>query len=148
MEEARQPEEHIVVLVKPDGVTRGLAPVVVSAYRAEGFHVLRNQKHPESDPHLPSLFEKHYREHREKPFFNGLVSEMSRGPIVVYHLYRDGFPGSHNKSSRDICARLRDEYKVSTRHNTVHCSDSEESALREIGIWFTDTVKKPLSFWP
>jgi nucleoside-diphosphate kinase len=130
--------ETTLVLVKPDGVQRGLVGDILSRFERKGLQVAGLKLVRLSR----DLLERHYGEHRAKPFFAGLVSFMSSGPVVVAALKgiaavsivrslmgktfgKDAAPGT-----------IRGDLAVSSSFNLVHGSDSPESAARELALFF------------
>jgi len=130
--------ERTLVLVKPDGVRRGLIGEVVSRLERKGLAVvameLRTLKRDTA--------EQHYAEHKERPFFGELVDFITGGPLVA--LVVEG-PNAVAGVRRIMGVTnpveatpgsLRGDYALEIGQNLVHGSDSPESATREIGIFF------------
>ena len=89
-----------------------------------------------------ALAEKHYAEHKGKPFFGGLIDFITSAPVVVGVLVGNeaisvvrGMLGATNGAAA-APGTIRGDYSISKQNNLVHGSDSSESAEREIGIWF------------
>lgn len=130
--------ERTFVIVKPDGVDRGLIGEVVSRYERKGLRITEC-KMLRADR---ATLEKHYIEHREKPFYEELVSYMMRGSILIMvvegnnaiKLVRN-INGKTNPMEAEP-GTIRGDYANSITENIVHASDSPESAEREISIWF------------
>ncbi|MGO2654971.1 MAG: nucleoside-diphosphate kinase [Pseudoclavibacter sp.] len=134
--------DHTLVLVKPDGVERGLTGEVLARIERKGYRLadIRWVK-PTRE-----LLERHYAEHKGKPFFDSLVDFMISGPIVAVILEGDNVvPGVRTllgASDPTVAApgTIRGDFGrdwgVSVQRNVVHASDSTQSAAREIGIWF------------
>lgn len=134
--------ERTLVLVKPDGVRRGLTGEVLRRIEAKGYVLVA------LDLRVPSrdLLEHHYAEHQGKPFYEPLVAFMSSGPVVaaVVEGQRvvEGFralAGSTDPTSAPagtIRGDLGRDWGRPVQENLVHGSDSVQSAAREIGIWF------------
>ena len=130
--------ERTLVLVKPDGVRRGLTGEVVSRLERKGLTLVAME--------LRTLdretAEQHYGEHRERPFFGELVEFMTSGPVVVQVLegenavarYRDVM-GATNPAQADE-GTIRKLFARSVGENTVHGSDSAENAEIEIRQFF------------
>jgi nucleoside-diphosphate kinase len=131
-------KERTLVLVKPDGVRRGLAGEVISRLERKGLRLvameLRNLDR--------ATAEAHYAEHAERPFFGELVEFITGGPLVA--LVVDG-PNAVAATRRVMGVTnpveatpgsLRGDYALEIGQNLVHGSDSPESAQREIGIFF------------
>ena len=132
--------ERTLILIKPDAVERGLAGEIVATFERRGF-VLRAARLLRVDR---DLAERHYAEHREKPFFGELVDFITSGPTLAFVLEGEGAVatcrktiGATNPADADP-GSLRGEFALAMPNNLVHGSDSPESAQREIGIWFPD----------
>ncbi|MFF2481797.1 nucleoside-diphosphate kinase [Paenibacillus sp. NPDC058071] len=131
--------ERTFVLVKPDGVKRGLIGSVVSRFENKGF-TLTEAKLLTVDQ---DLAETHYGEHKEKPFFGELVSFITSGPSFA--MIWEG-PGAV-KNARALIGKtnpadaepgtIRGDFAVSVDSNIIHGSDSDESAAREIHLFFS-----------
>jgi nucleoside-diphosphate kinase len=130
--------ERTLVLVKPDGVRRGLAGEVISRLERKGLTLLAME--------LRTLergtAEQHYAEHSERPFFGELVDFITGGPLVA--LVVEGpnavagvrrLMGVTNPVEATP-GSIRGDYALEIGQNLVHGSDSPESAAREIGIFF------------
>jgi nucleoside-diphosphate kinase len=130
--------QRTLVLVKPDGVRRGLAGEVISRLERKGLTLVAME--------LRTLdretAEQHYGEHRERPFFGELVEFITGGPLVA--LVVEG-PNAVAGTRRLMGVTnpveatpgsIRGDYALEIGQNLVHGSDSEESATREIGIFF------------
>ncbi|TYC99453.1 nucleoside-diphosphate kinase [Arthrobacter echini] len=134
--------ERTLVLVKPDGVARGLTGTILSRIEAKGYSIADlKQVYATRD-----LLEQHYAEHAGKPFFEPLVEFMLSGPIVaaVFEGQRviEGFRSLAGATEPTTAAPgtirgdLGRDWGVKVQQNLVHGSDSTESAEREIGVWF------------
>jgi nucleoside-diphosphate kinase len=132
--------ERTLILVKPDAFERGLTGEVIARFERKGLR-LTAMKLMEVDEELANV---HYGEHREKPFFGELVSFITRGPLVAFVL--EG-PNAVAAARQVIGATepieadagsIRGEYATEVTFNLVHGSDSDESAEREIGLWFPE----------
>ncbi|WP_456478785.1 nucleoside-diphosphate kinase [Geoglobus ahangari] len=132
--------ERTFVMVKPDGVQRGLIGEVVSRLERKGLKIVAMKM-----LRIPKeMAETHYAEHREKPFFNALVSYITSGPVVAMVV--------EGKSAISVVRNLvgktnpveaapgtiRGDLAMDIGRNVVHASDSPESAKREISIFFSD----------
>ncbi len=134
--------ERTLVLVKPDGVARGLVGDVLGRIERKGLRLAALE--------LRTLdretAETHYAEHREKPFFGPLVEFMSSGPLVaavaeghrVIEAFRSlaGATDPVKAAPGTIRGDLGRDWGLKVQQNLVHGSDSPESAAREIGLWF------------
>ena len=134
--------EKTLILVKPDGVTRGLVGEVISRIESKGYcidavRMLRADR---------SLLEKHYAEHVGKPFYEPLVEFMMSGPIVAIvasgNRVIEGFRSLAGVTDPTLAAPgtirgdLARDQGTKVVQNIVHGSDSPESAVREIEIFF------------
>ena len=134
--------ETTLVLVKPDGVARGLVGEVIARIEAKGYKIsaLRMLQADRA------LLEKHYAEHQGKPFFEPLVEFMMSGPIVAIvaegNRVIEGFRSLAGVTDPTVAAPgtirgdLARDQGTKVVQNIVHGSDSPESAAREIAIFF------------
>ncbi len=132
--------ERTLILVKPDGVARGLVGEVLSRLEAKGLRLVAAELRT-----LPrETAEQHYAEHREKPFFGELVEFIISGPLVAFVL--EGYEavdaarqviGSTNPLEAGA-GSIRGEYGLDVQTNLVHGSDSPESAERETELFFPE----------
>lgn len=130
--------ERTLVLCKPDAVERGLAGEVIARIERKGLRIAALELRLIDE----ATAQRHYAEHRDKPFFGDLVSFITRGPVVAMVVEgpeawkvvralmgatnpRDAAPGT-----------IRGDLAVELTENLVHGSDSAESAEREIEIFF------------
>ena len=130
--------ERTLVLIKPDAMRRGLAGEILARLERRGL-VLRGADlvHVDRD-----LAEQHYAEHREKPFFEELVEFITSAPTLALAVEGEGAialvrttMGATNPANA-APGTIRGDLALSMPDNLVHGSDSPESALREIGLWF------------
>ena len=134
--------EKTLVLIKPDGVARGLVGEVISRIESKGYKIsaLRMLQADRA------LLEKHYAEHQGKPFFEPLVEFMMSGPIVALvaegNRVIEGFRSLAGVTDPTVAAPgtirgdLARDQGTKVVQNIVHGSDSPESAAREIAIFF------------
>jgi nucleoside-diphosphate kinase len=134
--------EKTLVLVKPDGVARGLVGEVIARIEAKGYKIsaLRMLQADRA------LLEKHYAEHTGKPFFEPLLEFMMSGPIVALvaegNRVIEGFRSLAGVTDPTVAAPgtirgdLARDQGTKVVQNIVHGSDSPESAAREIAIFF------------
>jgi nucleoside-diphosphate kinase len=134
--------EKTLILVKPDGVARGLVGEVISRIESKGYSIgaVRMLKADRS------LLEKHYAEHVGKPFYEPLVEFMMSGPIVAIvasgNRVIEGFRSLAGVTDPTLAAPgtirgdLARDQGTKVVQNIVHGSDSPESAAREIEIFF------------
>ena len=125
-------------MVKPDGVRRNIIGDVVNRVEKEGFVITKMKM-----MQIPTeLAEMHYAEHAEKPFFNDLVSFITSGPVVAMEVEGDNavlaireLMGATNPAEAEP-GTIRGDLGSKLEENVVHGSDSEESAQRELGLFF------------
>lgn len=131
--------ERTLVLVKPDGVKRGLIGEIVSRFERRGLRLVAAE--------LRTLdrgtAERHYAEHAGKPFYDGLVSFITRGPLMAMVLEGPDdtwqvvrtMMGPTNPATA-APGTIRGDLGIEMQQNLIHGSDSAESARREIAIFF------------
>lgn len=127
-----------LLIIKPDGVQRGLIGKIVSRFEDKGFMIVGMKMMTISK----ELAHTHYDAHKARPFFNGLVRFMTSSPVVVLAV--------RGLNAIDVCRKMmgatfgfkaepgtiRGDYGVSTSYNLIHGSDSPEAAQRELGLFF------------
>ena len=129
-----------LILVKPDAFERGLTGEIINRFERKGLRIAAlRQLTPDED-----VANRHYAEHAEKPFFGELVDFITGGPLVAMIL--EGTEAV--TAARQIIGAtnpleattgsIRGDLATEVTFNLVHGSDSDESAEREIGIWFPD----------
>jgi nucleoside-diphosphate kinase len=134
--------ERTLVLVKPDGVRRGLSGEVLRRIEAKGYRPVALELRTVAR----DLLEEHYAEHLGKPFFDPLLTFMSSGPVLAAvvegHRVIEGFrslAGATDPTKAapgTIRGDLGRDWGGAVAENLVHGSDSPASAEREIKIWF------------
>ena len=132
--------ERTFAMVKPDGVQRGLVGEVVSRFEKKGIKIAALKLMQIT----PELAEKHYAEHKEKPFFDDLVSFITSGPVAamvlegenVIGMVRTMMGATNPKDS--ALGTIRGDFGMTIDKNIIHGSDSPESAVREISIFFAE----------
>ncbi|HKN99609.1 MAG TPA: nucleoside-diphosphate kinase [Pseudonocardiaceae bacterium] len=131
--------ERTLVLVKPDGVRRGLVGEVISRIERKGLRLVALELRDVQR----SVAEQHYAEHDGKPFFGSLLEFITSGPVVAMVVegpravpaFRQ-IAGGTDPVEKATPGSLRGDFAVETQFNLVHGSDSAESAAREIKLWF------------
>ena len=134
--------EQTLILVKPDGVARGLTGEILRRIEAKGYAITGlRMLTPDRE-----LLAAHYAEHEGKPFYEPLVEFMSSGPVTAVVIEGDrcieGFrsPAGATDPTKALPGTIRGDlgrdWGPGVQQNIVHGSDSPESAAREIGIWF------------
>ncbi len=134
--------QRTLVLVKPDGVGRGLSGEVLRRIEAKGYTLVAVELRTADD----ALLQQHYAEHEGKPFFQPLVDFMKSGPVLAVvaegHRVIEGFRSLAGATEPTTAAPgtirgdLGRDWGLKVTQNLVHGSDSEESAAREIALWF------------
>ena len=130
--------ECTLSIIKPDGTKRNLIGKIIARFEEEGFEIAALKKKKLSKEEAQGF----YAEHKDRPFFGELVDFMSSAPVVLMVLKRD----QAISKNRDIMGAtnpaqaaegtIRRLYAKSVGENTVHGSDSSESAKREISYFF------------
>ena len=125
-------------MIKPDGVQRNLISQIISRVEAKGFNITKIKMMIISK----ELAEEHYGEHKDKPFFNDLVSFITSGPVVAMQVEGNdvvlqirNLMGSTNPSE-STPGSIRGDLATELDKNVVHGSDSDESAERELSLFF------------
>ncbi|MBC1966479.1 nucleoside-diphosphate kinase [Listeria welshimeri] len=145
--------EQTYVMVKPDGVERGLIGEIVAKIEKKGIKLVAG-KLIQIDR---KLAEQHYAEHIGKPFFEDLIGFITSGPVFAMVLEGDDvikiarrMMGKTNPLEADA-GTIRAEYAVHTNRNVIHGSDSPESAKREIQLFFESheilSYEKAVDIW-
>ena len=132
--------EKTLVLVKPDGVTKGVVGDIISRFERRGLKIIALKM-----LHLTSDMAKlHYHEHRDKSFFADLIEYITSGPLVAMVLEGDDAVQAvrnmmgHTNPIAAAPGTIRGDYALQMSSNVVHGSDSVTSASREIDIFFGD----------
>jgi nucleoside-diphosphate kinase len=131
-----------LILVKPDAFERGLTGEIIGRFERKGLRIaaLRQLTADEAIAH------RQYEEHTEKPFFGELIEFITSGPLVA--MVMEGHEAV--SAARQVigatdpleasAGSIRGDFATEVTFNLVHGSDSDESAEREIAIWFPDQV--------
>jgi len=130
--------ERTLVLVKPDGVARGLVGEVLSRIERKGFTIVALEMRT-----LPvAIAEAHYAEHADKPFFKSLVEFITGGPLVAAVIEGEAaivqwrnMMGATNPAAAEM-GTIRGDLATRMQENVTHGSDSPDSAAREIALFF------------
>ncbi|MCW2756950.1 MAG: nucleoside diphosphate kinase [Nocardioidaceae bacterium] len=132
--------QRTLVLIKPDAVRRGLLGQVLSRFEAKGLTVVALEQRTID----AAMADAHYHEHVDRDFYPPLRDFVTSGPLVALVLEGDeavtvvrALNGATDGRKAEP-GTIRGDWSLSNRENLVHGSDSEESAEREIGIWFPD----------
>ena len=126
------------VMIKPDGVERGLVGEIVSRFERRGFRLAEARMMRISR----EIAEEHYAQHKDRPFFGELVDYITSGPVFAIVLEGEGavrlarqMIGATNPANA-APGTIRGDYAQSVEANVIHGSDSDESAEREIRRFF------------
>ena len=131
-------KERTLVLVKPDGVQRGLCGEAIGRLERRGLKLVA-MKLMRMDEETAR---RHYGEHAQRPFFAGLVSFITSGPLVAMvweaegavQIVRETMGGTN--PAQAMPGTIRGDFAIDIGRNVVHGSDSVESAAREISLFF------------
>jgi nucleoside-diphosphate kinase len=134
--------ERTLILVKPDGVARGLIGEILRRVEAKGYRLVALELRTAT----PELLAEHYAEHQGKAFYQPLVDFMCSGPLVAAvaegQRVIEGFralAGATDPTAAQpgtVRGDLGRDWGAAVQENIVHGSDSPQSAAREIGLWF------------
>ena len=132
--------ERSLLLIKPDAMRRGLAGTIISRLQSQGLKLVAiRMLHLDKE-----LAERHYAVHREKPFFKGLVKYITSAPIIA-----SVFEGENAiEAIREImgttdpakasAGTIRGDFGIDIEQNSVHGSDSPQTAAQEISLFFRE----------
>mmetsp|Transcript_22531 Transcript_22531/g.17029 ORF Transcript_22531/g.17029 Transcript_22531/m.17029 type:complete len:156 (-) Transcript_22531:47-514(-) len=138
--------ERTFIMVKPDGVQRGLVGEIISRFEKKGFKLVALKMTAPGKEH----FEKHYADLSARPFFPGLVAYASSGPVVgMVWEGNDAVTTGRKmlgatKPSDSAPGTIRGDLCIDVGRNIIHGSDSVESANKEIDLWFQ---KEEIASW-
>ena len=133
--------ERTLLLIKPDGIQRGLAGRILSRFEEKGLKIA-GLKVMQMDAELAA---KHYAPHVEKPFYAGLVKYMTSAPIIAAVIEGPRAIDTMRKLMgatfgwKAEPGTIRGDFSNSTAYNLVHGSDSPEAAAFEIALYFDDS---------
>lgn len=133
--------EQTYAMIKPDGVQRGLVGEVIGRIERKGFRIvaLKQMTIPRETA------ERHYGEHEGKPFFEGLVSFITSGPVVAMVVEGENAIAEWRKMmgatnpAEAAPGTIRGDFATTIDENVAHGSDAPETAKREIGIFFDES---------
>ncbi|SDN37398.1 nucleoside-diphosphate kinase [Alkalicoccus daliensis] len=132
--------ERTFVMVKPDGVSRGLTSEILSRFEKKGYSLVGAKLLQMSE----DLAQTHYEEHKERPFFNTLVAFITSGPVFAMVLEGEGVIAEARKMigatdpKEAVPGSIRGDLAIKKSENVIHGSDSPESAVREISLYFNE----------
>lgn len=130
--------ERTFIALKPDAVQRGYIGEIITRFERKGFKLIGMKLMQVTR----DMAEEHYGEHREKPFFKGLVDFITSGPIVAMAWEGDNVVASARTlmgatNPKDSApGTIRGDFAVDLGRNVIHGSDSVQSAERELKIFF------------
>ncbi len=131
--------ERTLVIIKPDGLVRGLVGDIITRFEKRGFRLVEG-KLITADR---AIVEKHYEEHRGRSYFEELVNYIIEGPVFVLVIEGNRVIDTVRTmiGNKDpVIAQpgtIRGDFANNITRNIIHASDSMTSAEREIGIWFS-----------
>jgi nucleoside-diphosphate kinase len=132
--------ERTLILIKPDGVQRGLVGRIIERYEQRGLRIA-GMKLVQVER---VVAEKHYAEHAERPFFGSLIEFITSSPLVALAVEGTnaitvcrGINGA-TRPEEAAPGSIRGDFALETGMNLVHASDSPENAATELALWFGD----------
>jgi nucleoside-diphosphate kinase len=132
--------EQTLLIVKPDGVQRGLVGEVISRFERRGLTIVGLRLMQIDRP----LAERHYAVHEGKPFYPGLIDYITSGPVVVMALEGPDAIAvvrraiGATKSNEAASGTIRGDFALTVGRNIVHASDGPETARFELNLYFAD----------
>jgi len=133
--------ERTLVLIKPDGVGRGLVGEIIARIEHKGLTLAALELR--MVPH--DLAEQHYAEHMDRPFFGSLLEFITSAPVVAAVVQGERavaafrqLAGGTDPVEKAVPGSIRGDLALETQSNLVHGSDSIDSAKREIALWFPE----------
>lgn len=132
--------ERTFVMIKPDGVQRGLIGEIIARFERRGLKIVAMKM-----VHVDEAFaHKHYAVHEGKPFFEGLIRYITSAPVVAMvvegpdaiRIVRDMVGATDPRKAAP--GTIRGDYGLEIGRNLIHASDAPETAEFEVGLWFTD----------
>lgn len=136
--------ERTYIMIKPDGVQRGLIGNIIVRFEQKGFKLVAMKMTSPGKEHM----EKHYEDLKEKKFFPGLISYMTSGPVVAMVWEGKGVVKEGRKMlgatmpSDSAPGTIRGDYCIEVGRNICHGSDSVDSANHEIALWFPEGLSE------
>jgi nucleoside-diphosphate kinase len=132
--------EQTLLIVKPDGVQRGLVGEVIARFERRGLKIL-GLRLMQIDK---ALAERHYAVHKGKPFYDGLIAYITSGPVAVMALEGPDAIAvvrraiGATKSNEAAPGTIRGDFALTVGRNIVHASDAPETARFELELYFAD----------
>lgn len=134
--------EQTLIIIKPDGVQRGLTGEIIKRFEQRGLRIAAMQFMMVSE----ELAQTHYAEHQGKPFYAGLVEYITSGPVVAMVLEGKSAIAASRKTigvtnpAEAEAGTLRGDFGLDIGRNLVHGSANAEDAEREVKLWFEDAL--------
>lgn len=133
--------QRTLVIVKPDGVQRGLVGPILTRLESRGLKIVGLKLVSVAS----ELAARHYAEHLGKPFYEGLLGYITSAPVVVacvegtsaVQMVRNTVGATNPLNSAP--GTIRGDYALDIGRNLIHASDAPETAERELALWFSDT---------
>jgi nucleoside-diphosphate kinase len=135
-----EPMERTFIMIKPDGVKRGLIADIIKRFEQRGYKLVALKMLQADD----ALLNEHYADLKKKPFFPGLIKHITSGPVVamVWEGKNAVKQGRQMLGETDPLkskpGSIRGDFSIDMGRNIIHGSDSVESANAEIALWFTE----------
>ena len=132
------PKERTFIMIKPDGVQRGLIGQIISRFETKGFKLVAMKMSQPGRAHM----EQHYADLSSKGFFSGLIDYASSGPVCAMVWEGDNAVLTGRKmlgATKPFDSEpgtIRGDYCIHVGRNIIHGSDAVESANAEIALWF------------
>jgi nucleoside-diphosphate kinase len=130
--------ERSLVLVKPDGVQRGLIGEVIARFERRGLRLVGAKFMQVSR----DLAQKHYAEHEGKPFYDGLISYITSAPVMAMVWEGPNAVSAirqtvgSTKPAESAPGTIRHDFALEVGRNLIHASDKPETGVRETALWF------------
>lgn len=132
--------EKTFIMIKPDGVKRGLMGEVINKIERKGFKIIKAKLFKPSE----ELVKEHYIEHKEKAFYGELTQSIAEKNVMAMEVEGENVIEVMRLLIGDKDPRkappgtLRGDFANTMTENIVHGSDSEESSKRELKLWFSE----------
>ncbi len=132
--------ERTFIAIKPDGVQRQLVGTIMQRFESRGFQLVGLKQIQVSQ----ELAATHYAEHKERPFFKGLVEFITSGPVIAMVWEGKGVVAAARKmigKTNPLDSEpgtIRGDFGIDIGRNIIHGSDAPETAEREIALWFSE----------
>jgi nucleoside-diphosphate kinase len=137
--------ERTYVMIKPDGVQRGLVGTIINRFETRGYKLIALKMVSPSRDHLES----HYGDLKEKKFFKGLIDYMLMSPVIAMVWQGTAAVSTGRKivgatnPLDSTPGTIRGDFCIETGRNIIHASDSVDNAEKEIKLWFTESEVQP-----